>query len=195
MEIIEFLYDYILDTEQGMRKLLTMRRCLLISLIIAVAAIFAHSLATLIADTNLQKFSSLLLSIGLVTKILTFAIVWIIITSLFHFVCSWQKLDGNILYLFILLGTTLLPFVFLPSGAIIARALGLSGYFLYFLFYLFLLGWSLKLQLQALKIVYNVPLKKAFLIYLTPFITLTVLGTILSISLILLIVSLIASSF
>lgn len=195
MEIINFLYDYILDTEQGMKNLLTMRRSLLISLVIAVIAIFAHSLATLIADTNLQKFSSLLLSIGLVTKLLTFAIVWIIITSVFHFICSWQKVDGNILYLFTLLGTSLFPFVFLPSGAIIARAIGTSGYFLYFLFYLFLLGWSLKLQLQALKIVYNVSLKKAFLIYLTPLVTLTVLGTALTISLILLIVSLIASSF
>lgn len=180
--ITELIYDIITNPIKGLTASLSLKKPFLFSVIVVLTAFFCHSIAVLLWEqyTIGQAMSTLILRFFI--EISLFVIFWILITSLFHFIASWLHAEGNIVHLFILVGITLLPFLFLPAAAIFSRALGEAGYVLYKLFFLGIFIWMFCLQILSLEVNYKIPFGKALLVYLIPFISTFVIPFMLIIS-------------
>lgn len=195
MEMPEIIAEIISEPEKGFSEILLHPKPLFFSFLIVLVSLFCQSVAVLLLDNYSVAQAASLLSIGFFGKLFAFSVFWILITSLFHFIASWHKTEGNISNLFILFGASLLPLVFLPATAIITRGLGEGGHFLYLLIYMFIIIWIFSLQVKSLKVIYNLQTAKAVSVYVIPFISLFLLLVISTILLIVLTVMMISGTF
>ncbi len=184
METIEIFYDLIIDTKNNIKNLLEVKHPILISLIILFISIFCQTLGSVISKVDSVENVNILLTFGLLVKVIIHILLWIILTSIFHFMSALKKHEGNIIHFFIILGISFLPFIFLPAGAIISQVLTPNSNALYYIFYLILFFWSFRLQLQSLELTYNFSLKEAFFLYITPFLFIFIISVVIIISLI-----------
>ncbi len=179
MQVSEVLYDIIVAPKEGIQKFRLLRKNLLISIIIVLIGIFSQTLASLIINSPPLGYLTFFLSFGFISKFLFILSFWIFLAAMFHFLASWSGGTGKVKELFILLGIGFIPCSLLPAGAILAKALGPTGYMLYAIFYLFLLVWFVRLQILSLKEVYSIPTEKAFFIYIAPLLIAVAFGFIL----------------
>ncbi len=171
METVEIITKIITDPEQGFNDLLVSKKPLRYAFFSVVISLFCQSIAVLLVENYGSVQVTNLLTFGYFAKLFAFIIFWVIMTSLFHFIASWHKTEGNINNLFILFGASLLPLIFLPAGAILSRGLGTGSHFIYLFIYLVIIIWILFLQVKSLKIIYHLQTGKAISVYIIPFIS------------------------
>ncbi|MBI5416645.1 YIP1 family protein [Candidatus Poribacteria bacterium] len=189
METAEIISEIIIDPEKGFNEVLINKKSFIFSFTIVIIGLYCQVVAVLLQD-GVSLFGAGILTISYVARLFFFVIFWILFAAIFHFIASIQKFEGNIINLFILLGVSLLPLIFLPAVSIISIYLGNSGYYLYHIMNFAILFWSLSLQIKSLKTIYNFKTSKAISVYITPFISIIVISIISIILLITFLISL-----
>lgn len=169
MNQTELLYDLFSDPQEGMKNYLEYGKSFLFSLAIFLMGLLSQTISSLIINGSLSQGAVPIVVFGLFTKIFIYFLFWIFLASIYHFICSYKKYDGNILNLFLLLGVSFLPYLLLPSGAIISEVITPNNNFIYYIMYIITFIWSTRLQLQSMNIVYNIPISKSLWIFFTPF--------------------------
>lgn len=171
MSIHEIICEIITKPTKGLSDTLSLQKPFLFSALIVLTAFFCHSVAALLWQrySSAQAASVLILRSFAETGL--FVVFGILMTSLFHFIAVWLHGEGNVINLFILIGVTLLPFIFLPAAAIFSRAIGETGLVIYKLLFLSIFIWIFCLQILSLEVIYRLPLGKAITIFIIPFLS------------------------
>lgn len=196
MTIHEIIYELITTPTKGLTDTLSLQKPFLFSALIVLSAFFCHSVAALLWQqyySATQAASVLILRSFAETGL--FLVFWIFITSLFHFIAVWMHGEGNVINLFILVGVTLLPFIFLPAAAIFSRAIGETGLIIYKFLFLSLFIWVLCLQILSLEVIYRLPLGKAITVFVIPFLSTFIIPFILILTTLIFSISLFLKNF
>ncbi len=167
MRLFDALYYYVVAPEEGMQKLKILPKPVLGSMFVVLIALFSHIIANTILNPVGSSYIAISVTFGLMLQFLIYLFAWLSFSAILHFISGLYRGDGKARDLFVLFGFSLLPFVLLPAGALIARSLGV---FLYVLLYLCVLFLLLRFNILALKHVYRFSTNRAFIIWIMPFV-------------------------
>jgi len=130
---------------------------------------------------RISFFSNLIVVIVLLT------FLWIINVGILHFFAELWGKRGRVVDLFVTLGLSMFPFVFVTPLSLIGEGLGRGRIFFQSVFFTLVLLWCFFLALAAIEEVYSSSTLEALLILLTPILLFTGLSIFLLLGCILLI--------
>jgi hypothetical protein len=195
MELAEVISEIIIDPERGLNEVLVSRKPLLLAIGIAIAGLFCQIVSAMLLESYAPDQIAGMFIARFLASVFSFAVFWFVLTAIFHFIATWHQTEGSSHHLFVLFGSSLVPLIFMPVAALLAKSLGSGGHFVFFLFSATIFIWVLSLQVKSLKLIYHWQTGKAILVYIMPFVSTFVLLFISTIMLIVLAFALFASYF
>jgi hypothetical protein len=145
---------------------------------IVLLATISTSVGGVLISTATPTTAKIILSLGLLARIIFIIGVWIIATAIIHLFAEWLDGDGKASNLFIALGFSFLPAILItPFALLIQNCSSTIKFLLYLCFNLIILLWVVRLEIISIKEVYHVSSFRAMMMLSTP-ITLGILGII-----------------
>ncbi|MDI6735282.1 MAG: YIP1 family protein [bacterium] len=136
-------------------------------LIVLLAAISTNVAGVLLTSMNLNT-AKIILSFGLVSRLIFIMGIWIIGTAIIHLFAEWLDGEGKVTTLFTALGFCFLPAILSTPFVLLIQNSGSIKLLLYLLFNLIILFWMVELQIISVKEIYHVSSFRAVMVLSTP---------------------------
>lgn len=160
---------YLLVNPTACFKGLEEKRSLSMAFFVVLLAIMSHTVGTALIGTNNLTTARMMLTIGLLTKIIGFFVIWMVMASLLHFFAECLQGKGRVSILFIGLGFSLLPASLITPLALIAQVVGGEARMVIFaLSNLFILLWIVRLQITSIKEIYSLSTFRSVVVLTAP---------------------------
>ncbi|MDI6703840.1 MAG: YIP1 family protein [bacterium] len=164
---MELIYHFLFDPVSSIREIKKVRPCLLAGSIVILATV-SGTIGNLLVTGLAPDIAKISLTLGLVIKLISIFLLWLIFTSILHFIAEGLKGEGEVSSLFISLGFSFIPGILLTPLALISHIFGPLKVFIYLLFGVIILIWIVILQVLALKETYQLSYGKACLAFVIP---------------------------
>ena len=183
---LSLLYDLAINPGKGLTRAREHRPWFFLLGVVILSEISVVTGATLVLSRFAAIEGALFFS-GLFLIMVLLTMVWLTNVGILHFFAELWGKRGRVVDLFVTLGLSMFPFVFVTPLSLIGEGLGRGRIFFQSVFFTLVLLWCFFLALAAIEEVYSSSTLEALLILLTPILLFTGLSIFLLLGCILLI--------
>ncbi|MFH1563609.1 MAG: Yip1 family protein [Nitrospirota bacterium] len=167
MSGLETIYYMFAKPEMSIRGFVERRPVGFAFLVVFLSAISTNVAGVLITSMNLNV-AKIILSFGLLSRLIFILGIWIIGTAIIHLFAEWLDGEGKVSTLFTSLGFCFLPAILSTPFVLLIQNSGSMKLLFYLLFNLIILFWMVKLQIISVKEIYHVSSFRAVIVLSIP---------------------------
>ena len=166
------LYNLIFSPKRAFRNIITEKPWYMVFVIFLFVRI-SKTISKGVVWSGSPFWGKAIFSFGVSGEILVVLMFWIILTCVFHLFAQLFGGKGEGKLLFLSLGFTSFPLIFLVPLSLIAASWEKGGWLLWVIFSIILYIWSFILKIVAIKEVYEIDQYKALAVIILPFLVLS----------------------
>ncbi len=151
--MLDLVYETLTSPSRALRRV-TEERSFLKVMFLVLLALLSQTVGSLFKQELNLPTVQISLTIGLLAKFITLLLIWFIGAAILHFVAEAWGGEGTSLNLFITLGVSFIPQIFIAPITILSSVFGDLEVLIYDTFWLVIFIWSIWLVLLALKETY-----------------------------------------